>query len=188
MIFVSLATYRDNECVNTVLNVFEQAKYPDRIRVGIFQQHNITTDIECNDFKKVLNCDLNHNINYSYIYNNMNKNNPNYNKRNNKHVLCGRQWQIKLDRVDWTDGLGPTYGRYRSELFYNNEKYVLQMDSHTALAPEWDIILIDMFHRINNDYAVITTYPKPLRAASLWNYQAPPIKSDTYVSILNYMS
>ena len=91
------------------------------------------------------------------------------------HVLCGRLWQIRTDRVHWKDGLGPTYGRYRAELFYNKEDYVLQMDSHTAFVQDWDIILIKMHIQLNNDYGVITTYPKPLRFPTLWHWEAPEI-------------
>ena len=103
--------------------------------------------------------------------------------RSEPHVLCGRLWQIKIDRVHWRDGLGPTYGRYRAELFYDNEEYVLQMDSHTAFVQDWDIILIEMHQQINNEYAVITTYPKPLRYPTLWHWKPPEInsKSDMYV-------
>ena len=65
LIFVSIAAFRDPECRNTVLQVIEQAKYPDRIRFGIFTQNNIT-DPDCADFRDVLNCDPNHD--YSYLY------------------------------------------------------------------------------------------------------------------------
>ncbi|ETO25546.1 hypothetical protein RFI_11590 [Reticulomyxa filosa] len=56
-IFVALCSYRDNQCKNTIINLFEQAKYPDRIRVGIFQQHNFS-DTDCMDFDKLLDCDV----------------------------------------------------------------------------------------------------------------------------------
>ena len=65
LIFVSIAAFRDPECRNTVLQVFEEAKYPDRIRFGIFTQNNIT-DPDCADFRDVLNCDSSHD--YSFLY------------------------------------------------------------------------------------------------------------------------
>lgn len=198
LIFVSIASFRDPECRNTILQIFEQAKNPDRIRVGIFQQNNFS-DPDCADFREVLNCDPKHH-DYSYIYksvyngsypdsnSNSNSKNTNNNKnsKNKKpyrhipsdslaHVLCGRLWQIKTDRIDWEEGLGPTYGRYRTELFYDNEDYLLQMDSHTALAAEWDTELIAMHLSLNNDYGVISTYPRPLRNPTLWTWQAPDV-------------
>eukprot|EP01084_Bolivina_argentea_P300687 518556_1 len=137
-IFVALASYRDNECVNTIINAFETAMYPDRIRFGIFQQHNIT-DGDCTDYDKLINCDHRYGI---------------------IHPLCGRFWQIQIDRIDFKDAKGPMYGRYRAELFYSNEDYAMQIDAHTRFVPLWDNILIDMFKRVNNDHAVFTTYPK----------------------------
>lgn len=37
-IFVSIASYRDPDCINTVRNLFEQAAYPHRLAVGICWQ------------------------------------------------------------------------------------------------------------------------------------------------------
>ena len=143
-IYVALASYRDNECVNTIINAFEMAKYPERIRFGVFQQHNIT-DGDCTDFDKILNC--------NGLYNN-NDNDIDI------HPLCGRFWQVKSDRIKYQDAKGPMYGRYRAELFYMNEEFTLQIDAHSRFVPEWDNIAIDMFYRMNNEYGILTTYPK----------------------------
>ena len=45
-IFVSIASYRDENCPKTLGSLFENAKYPDRIFVGICQQ-NKENDIQC---------------------------------------------------------------------------------------------------------------------------------------------
>lgn len=37
-IFVSVPAYRDDECQDTVLDIFNKAKYPERIYVGVVQQ------------------------------------------------------------------------------------------------------------------------------------------------------
>lgn len=50
-IFISVASYRDSECTNTVNSIFEQAKYPERIFVGICQQNN-KKDPDCSDVKQ----------------------------------------------------------------------------------------------------------------------------------------
>ena len=46
-IFISIPTYRDEECPETVYNLFENAKYPSRLTLGIFQQNDETKDIDC---------------------------------------------------------------------------------------------------------------------------------------------
>lgn len=45
-IFVSIASYRDENCPKTLSSLFENAKYPERIFVGICQQ-NKNSDISC---------------------------------------------------------------------------------------------------------------------------------------------
>merc|ERR1712129_390533 len=57
------------------------------------------------------------------------------------------------------------------------------MDSHTAFVADWDVILIGMHKQLNNDYAVLSTYPKPLKHTTVWHYEVPPInaKSPMYV-------
>jgi [Skp1-protein]-hydroxyproline N-acetylglucosaminyltransferase len=45
-IFVSLASYRDPECNNTLYDLFTKAKYPERVFVGVCQQ-NAPEDNDC---------------------------------------------------------------------------------------------------------------------------------------------
>ena len=45
-IFVSIASYRDSECPITIRSLFESAKNPERIYIGICQQNKIE-DTEC---------------------------------------------------------------------------------------------------------------------------------------------
>jgi hypothetical protein len=39
-IFVSVASYRDTQCVATIQDIFKKAKYPERITVGLVQQNS----------------------------------------------------------------------------------------------------------------------------------------------------
>ena len=45
-IFVSIASYRDTECPNTILNLYKNAKNPEKIFIGICQQNN-SNDSDC---------------------------------------------------------------------------------------------------------------------------------------------
>lgn len=45
-IFVSIASYRDEECPNTVEEIFSKAKFSENIYIGICQQNNIE-DCDC---------------------------------------------------------------------------------------------------------------------------------------------
>jgi hypothetical protein len=75
------------------------------------------------------------------------------------HPVCGRLDQLRVHRVDWKRTLGPTIARHLSEKFYRGETYVMSFDSHTNFARGWDDVAIDMFKRIGNPRAIITTYP-----------------------------
>lgn len=46
-IFVGIASYRDKVCTRTVQNLYERAKYPQRVFVGICQQNVAEYDSDC---------------------------------------------------------------------------------------------------------------------------------------------
>ena len=46
-IFVSIASYRDNQLPKTVQSLLENAEYPERIIVGILHQNNFNEDKDC---------------------------------------------------------------------------------------------------------------------------------------------
>src|SRR5690348_6814047 len=41
-IFISIASYRDSECSDTIDSIFNNAKYPENIYLGICEQNNIS--------------------------------------------------------------------------------------------------------------------------------------------------
>ena len=43
-IFVSIASYRDADLINTINDLYENAKDPDRIRVVVFNQTDFESD------------------------------------------------------------------------------------------------------------------------------------------------
>ena len=131
-IFVAIAAYRDPECRNTVLQIFEHATHPDRLRLGIFTQNDINVDEDCADFRDVLNCDTLRPQQYDFMFaadadadadadlaaknltadelkkarRRRKQNTWQQRYRSEPHVLCGRLHQIKTERVHWRDGLG----------------------------------------------------------------------------------
>ena len=73
-------------------------------------------------------------------------------------VLC-RVDHIRVSRAHFHRSEGPTVARALAERLYANETYVLGIDSHCHFLRGWDNVVIDMFKRIGNDLAIITTYP-----------------------------
>ena len=59
----------------------------------------------------------------------------------------------------YSDSKGCCWARSRiSTELYNNEDYVLSIDSHMRFVQDWDLILVNMHSRIKNK-CVISTYP-----------------------------
>jgi hypothetical protein len=48
-IFVSVSSYRDRLCGRTLSSIFSEAKYPERIFIGLCQQNKTDEDSECDD-------------------------------------------------------------------------------------------------------------------------------------------
>lgn len=46
-IFISIANYRDPETQKTIASIFDNAKYPDRITIGVHSQIDLQTDSQC---------------------------------------------------------------------------------------------------------------------------------------------
>ena len=134
-IFVSIASYRDNECIKTIENLYQNAKNPGSIFIGICQQNN-----------NKLDDDAIYNIKSEY-----------YDKYKNN---------IRIIRIPYYDAKGPYYARYlcSSLIDLKNEKYFLQIDSHTSFIKDWDFVLINMYNEILNlglsKKPIISYYPK----------------------------
>lgn len=53
-IFISIASYRDPECSKTIKSIFEKAKYPENIYVGICEQNDASNTLEqCELIRKI---------------------------------------------------------------------------------------------------------------------------------------
>lgn len=46
-IFVSIPSYRDKDCKDTMTRLFQKAKYPQRIYIGVFMQNSENPDEQC---------------------------------------------------------------------------------------------------------------------------------------------
>jgi hypothetical protein len=68
----------------------------------------------------------------------------------------------KLNKKEILDQLGVGLGRAKSHGLYNDEDYVLQVDSHTMFEPGWDTTLISLHEEasleIQNKRVVLTAY------------------------------
>ena len=149
-IFVSLGTYRDPFCPMTLKSLYSQAKNPQKIFVGLFQQNcfervcrtgvlkdgvieDTSTDIDCYvSFCESTEGKLSH--------------------------ACVNG-NIQLFNVNESESLGPYMARYFGAKFYRGEQYYLQIDSHSEFVTNWDFKLIQMMLKAPAKNPIISTYP-----------------------------
>ena len=88
------------------------------------------------------------------------------------HAICNHLWQIRISRVTDKQAQGPTWGRYMADKHYKGETFYLITDSHTFFRKNWDDLMIEMWGQTQNEYAVITHYPKGenqmVKAVDIW--------------------
>lgn len=141
-IFVSIASYRDDECNSTLSSIYENAANPANIFVGIVQQ-NDPTSLNSNDNDCVLNNNNKHNSYYHKYLSN-----------------------IRIIRIPHYQAKGPTYARYLCSTLLGDEEYFMQVDSHTKFVPNWDSKCMKMINDILktnlSKKPILSHYPKSI--------------------------
>jgi [Skp1-protein]-hydroxyproline N-acetylglucosaminyltransferase len=130
-IFISVASYRDPECSITINSIFNNAKNPENIFLGICEQNNKNNPEE------------------SCINNEFFNKYPQYFS------------QIRFHNMDFTEAKGPTYARYFCSKLWKGEEYYLQIDSHSFFEKNWDFNLINMLKECEkvSNRPILSTYP-----------------------------
>jgi len=152
IIHLNIASFRDRLCPRTLYNLFHKAANPKRIYVRIIQQVDHSSgdvdDADCWDefCKNYPPCEP-------------------YKK------------QVRIWTMDAKSAKGPTDPRSKlsAAITYDYEnpdapllqpvhtnEYCMQTDSHMDFNQDFDLGMIDMFHRARNDYAVLSTYVAPM--------------------------
>ena len=129
LIFISVPSYRDSYCKKTLNTMFKHAKYPQNIRVGIYEQNSENQEERCDIHNKYKN-------------------------------------QIRYLKSDYRDAKGPLYARARiNQHLYNNERYVLMIDSHSYFLKNWDVEMIKQLNYLNKRVKkpILSSYPNSVK-------------------------
>jgi hypothetical protein len=133
-IFLSLATYRDENCYNTIKWAYDKAKYKDKLFVGLVQQNchkdcksgilvgGGTEDVPPDDDCYKLFCE------------------------NEGKEVCARG-QVRVLNIDEPESLGPYAARYFASKLWYGEQWFMQTDAHMTFAYHWDATSIEMLQR-----------------------------------------
>jgi uncharacterized Fe-S cluster protein YjdI len=149
-IFVSLGTYRDPFCPMTIKSLYENARYPDRLFVGMFQQNCFGPKCRTGVLKGGVVEDAGPDID---CYQDFCASAEGIRSR-----ACVNG-NVHLFNVNESESLGPYMARYLGAKFYRGEQYYLQIDSHSEFIKDWDQHLIKMVTDAPAEKPVISTYP-----------------------------
>ena len=143
-IFVQMAAYRDPELIPTLNDMIANAKFPENLVICVNWQHGPEVDID-------LFLDAGYNPlgfeefdDKPYIKINMEKD--------------GTQLYV-LD-LHFNDTEGACWARHQIQLFYGDEKYTLQLDSHHRFAEDWDEVSVNMLESLRDvsEKPLLTAY------------------------------
>jgi [Skp1-protein]-hydroxyproline N-acetylglucosaminyltransferase len=133
-IFLSLATYRDENCINTIKWAYEKAKNPEKLFVGLVQQ----------------NC---HKDCMSGILEG-GKTEPVPPDDDCYKTFCegeGKKYcdrgQVRVLNIDEPESLGPYAARYFASKLWSGEQWFMQTDAHMTFAHGWDATSVEMLKR-----------------------------------------
>lgn len=131
-IFVAIASYRDWQCRYTIESIFNRAKFPHRIRVGVVDQIVEGDDI-CNEAIDPCN-------------------------EKPDQALCKYLDQVDNYLMDAPLSVGPVFARHIGHRLYRGEYYSMQSDAHVTFTQNWDVDIIEQMEATGDDMTVLTTY------------------------------
>jgi hypothetical protein len=157
-ILVLIASLREGRLKDTLVSLFTNATFPDRVYVGIVQQ-NADQDLDiveeyCSAMKtpveKIILTSSNdeddpiHNVEFKPI-----------------SSPCIRMNQIRVYRMAAKNAQGPAYARALGAKLVDTTKdeYCMQIDAHTKVAKGWDKLILAEWGATENEFAVLSTYP-----------------------------
>ena len=130
-IFVSVASYRDPRCWDTIKDLYSKAKHPGRVFVGIVEQNNYE-DTQASSQEACI-------------------------KPSEVRVP---QKQIRKLKLDYKEAAGPTKARQLASTLYKGETYYCQVDSHVRFVQDWDEVCIQEINKCKvPGRSMLTTYP-----------------------------
>ncbi|MCB2262814.1 MAG: hypothetical protein LGR52_07740 [Candidatus Thiosymbion ectosymbiont of Robbea hypermnestra] len=162
-IFVSVASYRDPQCPETVFDLFEKAACPSRVFVGVCQQNDDSDADVLEAYRKLVA----------------------------RRGAGDFSAQIRVHRLDADRAQGPMAARHRIEgELYRDERYYLIIDSHTLFTPRWDVACIHMWTQARklSPKPILTMYPagfKPFRRR--WPKRGYENRPPGYVRFLKFI-
>ena len=183
-IFVVLSVYRNREAEHTLKRLFERARNPSRVFVGVTWQYKSKTPPPDALGAQIDRLHFQVNMLTEEITKQAEK--ITEAKEQDRYLKKMRRWQLKelraedeeekrchsknaLDarfrgnvretRVCWDDVEGPSYARHLAMRKWGGEKYVLHVDAMTTVDEGWDETLVSQLKSLDETSSVLTASP-----------------------------
>lgn len=184
LIFVSIVSYRDPECPHTLLDLFQTAKHPDRVRVGLVLQQ--AAEDEQDDAFAASPLPEQWAKHVRAVSPHAHAAAGRWKKLMAAVLGTVREWSgahadTRLQRGRWAvlgEALGAglvnlslawvqvsggcclsSAGCFVWQALWCGEEYFLQLDSHMRFRRNWDAYLIETLSACPSAMPVLTTYP-----------------------------
>lgn len=167
-IYCSVTSYRDPECTDTVLDLYERARFPERIRVAIIDQRRQQ------DSSSVSTSSPNESHQSHQLPTNSTSNHTAADpicapqpseescRANPQQTLCRFGHLIQRMEFDARYSCGPVFARHLAHRLYRGEYFAMQIDAHTRFTQDWDTDLIYFWTTARNEMAVLSFYPSDI--------------------------
>ncbi len=144
-IFISIASYRDSELLPTLRDMLRHAAHPENLRIAIcWQDSEMPEYFEQAGFEPQ-SCRVV--------------------KGHDVSMFRYHQAHINVISVHYYASQGACWARSLAETLFDNERYFLQIDSHSRFIPAWDSEMIAMLQQLQaqSPLPVISSYPPAYR-------------------------
>ena len=184
---VSISSFRDEVCPDTLENLWATARSPEKISVGLIQQncdadqhahygcktavmpedmkvHEMDPDVDCMD---------------------------NYCSRPTAYrPACDGDGDgpplLRVVKFNESETFGPVFGRYLGSLLWQGEQFYMQVDAHTTFAKDWDEIVKEDYGLAPAAKPIFSHYPPsgpqqpvlPAKGKHPWEGTAGPCMCD----------
>lgn len=149
-LFLSVVSYRDELCPETLKQAFHKAKNPEKLFVGLVQQN-------CEEGKcrsgvleggKVEDVGFDSDCYALFCSSSI----------GTKYCNSG---QVRFLKMKETESLGPYMARYFASKLWMGEEWYMQIDSHMTFLQDWDASSLKMLKDAPSKKPVISHYPPP---------------------------
>lgn len=146
-IFLSIATYRDENCYNTISQAYAKAENPDNLFVGLVQQ-NCYKDCKSGVLQNgsIVHVDSDPDCYKLFCASEMGG------------KYCDNH-QVRNIDIDDIDSLGPYAARYFASKLWYGEQWYMQIDAHMTFATHWDSASIEMLVNTPSKKPILSHYP-----------------------------